>query len=161
MPDERVQFTLKWPVFRSFDESILDWIFPEIKPFLMVAFAVAQLTVEKIFLPDWLFVRMRPPAGCISTPELNPLVQRRNGHRRGRAKDMQMIRHDSITTYQPMIRLAPRIEQQRHDFSPRQQRTALVHANRDILENGLVYEFSRREMRHPLTAWFASLSLHF
>jgi hypothetical protein len=73
MPENCVEFALKRPVFGLFDQTILDGIFPEIKPFLPVAFAMAQLAVEKIFLPDWFFVWMRPAAGYVRTPELNPL----------------------------------------------------------------------------------------
>jgi len=73
MPKKCIEFTLKRPVLRLLDKAILDWIFPEIKPFLPVTFAVAQLAIKKILLPDWLFVQMRPAAGCISSPELNPL----------------------------------------------------------------------------------------
>src|SRR5208283_5526155 len=120
MPDECVQFTLKRPVFRSFDESVLDWIFPEIKPFLMITLAVAQLAVKEIFLPDWLFCRMRPTASRVGMPEPNPLFQRRDGHDRGCAKKMKLIRHDDVAANQPASRLAPRIEQQSNNFRSRQ-----------------------------------------
>ena len=147
MPDKCVQFALEWPVFRSFDESVLDGIFPEIKPFLMITLAVAQLAVKEIFLPNRFFCRMRPAAGRVGAPELNPLFQQRNWHRRGRAKNMNMIRHDNVAANPPPIRLAPGIEQQSNNFRSRQQRTAFVGANGDELENTLIRKIQGSQMR--------------
>ena len=56
MPDNRVEFPLKQPIFRLFYKAIFDGIFPEIKPLLPIAFTVTQLAVKKIFLPDWFFI---------------------------------------------------------------------------------------------------------
>ena len=74
MPDECIEFTLKRPVFGLFDKSILDGIFPEIKPLLPVAFAVAQLAVKKIFLPDWLFVPDAASDGSRQHARIEPIV---------------------------------------------------------------------------------------
>src|SRR5579859_2715007 len=41
MPRQYIEFTLIRPVFRLYHQSILDWIFPKIKPLLMIAFTVA------------------------------------------------------------------------------------------------------------------------
>jgi hypothetical protein len=161
MPDECVQFTLKWPVLRLSDESILDWILPEIKPLLMITLAVAQLAVKEILLPDWLFCRMRPATGRIGTPELNPLFQRRDRHRRGRAKNMQVIRHDGVTSHQPPIRFAPGIEQQVDNLRSRQQWTAFVGANGDKLEHALICKFQRSQMRQFAATWLVIWIWHF
>ena len=111
MPRQYIEFTLIRPVFRPFHQTILDWIFPEIKPLLMITLAVPQLPVKKIALPNRLFRWMRPAAGCLRTPKTNPLFQRRDRQFRGRAEKMQMIRHDNIASHQPMVGLVPTIEQ--------------------------------------------------
>ncbi len=161
MPGERIEFTLKRPVFRLFDESVLDRIFPKIKPFLAIAFAVTQLAIKKILLPDWLFRRIRPVARHVSPPELNPLFERRDWHHCGRAEKMNVIWHDNIASHQPVICFTPGIKQQSDDTLSCKQQTALVRANSDELENRLVCKLQRSQMRRSLTTGFAWLSLHF
>jgi len=160
MPRQYIEFTLIRPVFRSLHQTILDWIFPEIKPLLMIAFAVPQLPVEKIALPNRLFRRMRPAAGCLRPPKPNPLFQRRNRQFRGCAKKVQMIRHDNVASHQPMVGLAPTVEQWRDNFWPGQQRAAFVGTNGNVLENGLIREFQRGQMRKRKAARFSNWLRH-
>jgi hypothetical protein len=111
MPRQYIEFTLIRPVFRPFHQSILDRVLPEVEPLLMVTFSAAQLTVKKVSLPNRLFRWTWPAAGCLRTPKTNPLFQRRDRQFHGRAKKVQMIRHDDIASHQPMVGLAPTIEQ--------------------------------------------------
>ena len=161
MPENWVEFALKRPIFRLFHQLVLDGVVPKIKPLLPVTFAAAQLAVEKILLPNWFLGRVRPAASHLSTPELNPLLQRHDGHRSRGAEKMKVIRHDGVATNQPAIRLAPGIEQQGNYFRLRQQRTAFVNADGNKLEDGLIHEFPRGQVRQLLTSGVTSWCLHF
>jgi hypothetical protein len=74
---------------------------------------------------------------------------------------MKVIWHDGIATNQPTIRFAPGIKWQGNNFRPRQQRAPFVRANGDELEDGLIREFPRWQVRQLLTTGFAGWCLHF
>jgi len=154
MPHNRVEFALERPIFWLFYQTVLDGILPEIKPLLLITLAVAQLIIEKILLPDWLLLRMRPTPRHVRPPELSPLFQRCDRHRRRCAEKMKVIRHDDISANQPAIRFAPGTQKEGNNFRPRQQWPPFVHANGDKLKDSLTSKFQRRQVRQSLATWF-------
>jgi hypothetical protein len=148
------------PVLRPGDYSGLDWVLPKIKPLLTVAFAAPQTPVKIIALPDRPFVPIRPPPSHLTAPKTRPGCDRRRWRHRGRAEQVQMIRHGHPAAHQPVIGLLPAIQQQGHDLSPRQQGTALFHAHRHKDHGGLVGKFQGRKMRQVMATKLSLIHRH-
>lgn len=134
------------PILRPPDYSRLDRILPKIQPLLTVTFSAPQTTVEKIALPDWRFFPIGPPPSHLTAPKPRPGYDRRRWRDRWRAEKVEMIRQNNPSAHQPMIRLAPAVQQQGHDFRSCQQRTALCHAHCQEYYGRLIGEFQGRKM---------------
>jgi hypothetical protein len=147
MPRQDIQLALIRPVFGTLDQSVLDRIFPQVQPLLVIAFTSAELAIKKVLLPDRFFIWVRPVARCVGSPELYPVFQQRDWMPRRCAEHMHVIGHENVTADKPMIGLLPRRNEQLLDFGPGQQRSALRDAYRDELDNRLVWEFECCEMR--------------
>src|SRR5436190_23484197 len=76
MPVEDVQLALPWSIFRAGADVRDNWIPPDVQPLLAITLAGAELAVEKIFLPDRLFIAARPVTSCSCPPEFHPAFQR-------------------------------------------------------------------------------------
>jgi len=86
MPLQHVQFSLKWPILRSFHQTFLDWVFPNAEPLLMITVATAQLPIEEILLPNGFLRQMRPVPRRCAAPEVDPGLDRCSRNFHGRAK---------------------------------------------------------------------------
>jgi len=146
VPGQNVHLSLVRPILRTRNHACFDRILPKIKPLLPVALPAPQTTVKKIALPDWRFASIRPPPRHLTAPKTRPGCDRRRGRRRWCAEEVQMIRHGDPAAHQPMIGLAPAVQEQGHDFSPRQQRTAFIHAHRQEDYGRLIGKLQGRKM---------------
>src|SRR5260370_19834288 len=101
MPQQHVQFSLIRPILRPVHETVLDWILPEVEPFLLITFTAAQLPVEEVPLPNGLFLWPRPMPAGLRAPEPDPPLHRRGRPLRGRAEQVQMIPQDDPAPDEP------------------------------------------------------------
>ena len=91
------------PVGGFLDELGADGVFNHILPFVVVAFASAELGVPEIRLPDGGVLAIGPVARGVGFPEGDPA---RQGHRRvlaRGAKQVQVVRHEHIAANEPGI----------------------------------------------------------
>jgi hypothetical protein len=161
MPLENIQFALIWPLLPARHQTGLDGVFHNIEPLLTITLTAAKLPVEKIFLPNGLVASARPASRCLSTPEFHPTFERRHRNMRGGTEKVDVIRHNHIAPHQPMIRFAPRFDEQMMDFGVRQQRTTAFHVATDVLYYALIGKFQRRQMRQLLPTGFRQWLIHF
>jgi hypothetical protein len=154
VPLENVQFALIWPVFPTRHQTRLDRIFHNIQSLLVITFTTAKLPVKKILLPNGLVTGARPTARCLSTPEFHPPFERRHRNTKRSTEQVDMIRHNNMTPHQPVVGFAPRFDEQLMDFRIRQQRTAAIHVTTHILNDCLIWQFQRRQMRQLFSSGF-------
>lgn len=138
-----VQLALIRPISPPGDEFCFHRILQFVEPLFTVAFTVAKLAVEEILLPDRFLLRMRPTTSRICAPEFHPTRERGRGNLTRGAKEMKLIRHNNVSSDKPVIRLAPRFQEDAVNFRSSQQRTALGHVATDELDYGLVRQFAR------------------
>lgn len=74
-----------------------------------------------------------------SIPELHPCVKARSALERRCGEQMQMIRHDDVTTHEPIISFAPRSSQEVMHGGARQPRVAVFRANGCENQYGLIW----------------------
>ena len=161
MPLENIQFALIWPILPPRNQTGFDRIFHNIEPLLMITLTAAKLPVEKIFLPNGLVASARPAASYLSTPEFHPTFERRHRNMHRGTEKMEVIRHNNITPHQPVIRFAPRFDEQLMDFRVRQQGTTAIHVATDILNDCLIGKFQRRQMRQLFPTRFWQWLIHY
>ncbi len=161
MPLENIQFTLIWPVFPARHQTGLDGVFHNIEPLLVITLTAAKLPVEKIFLPNGLVACTRPAARCLSVPAFHPTFERRDRNVHRSTEKVDVIRHDNIAPHQPVIRLAPCFNEHLMDLRVRQQRTTAFHIATNILNDCLIREFQRRQVRQLFPTGFRQWLIHF
>jgi hypothetical protein len=76
MPPKIVERTLEWPAIGIRDQTVTDWVVPDLQPFDVVAAGVSQLMIPKTSLPDRLFLTPWPPTRHMRFPFSYPLAQR-------------------------------------------------------------------------------------
>jgi len=160
MPLQHIQFTLIRPVFPPHNRACFDRVFQHIKPLLTIAFTTAKLPVEKILLPDWFPDRARPTACHVSTPEFHPSTEWRYRNMHRRSEKMEVVGHNDITPYQPVIRFAPCFKNKLMNFRVSEQRTAAIHVPADILNDCLILGFQRGQMRQSFSTKLLQWLVH-
>ena len=152
MPRQHVYFSLIRPVFRTTHQASADRILPNVMPLFGVAFPAPELTVEEVLLPYRLRARVRPMARRLCSPEAHPVLERSSWKHRRRAEQMKMIRHDHVPSHEPVARPFPLLEQHRVNLWKVQQQSSPSYANGHELDDRLIGEFARRQVRQRISA---------
>ena len=80
-PNQRIHFSLVWPICGSCHQTGPHRVFDHIPPLVVVAFLSSQLGIPEIALPDWSVLRLWPMSRGMGFPIRNPLLKRwRLGH---------------------------------------------------------------------------------
>jgi len=85
-------------------------IAPDVIPFLTVALPRTKLAIKEVFLPNRPFRRRRPMTRGLRAPICHPLFERRRRENSRGAKQMQVVRHQDVTAYHPVICRLPSVE---------------------------------------------------
>jgi len=104
---------------------------------------------------------MRPAGGCASARQNGThCVQRRDGQFRGRAKKMQMIRHDKRSVPPASGWPCANNQAMSATISGLASKDGVVCTNGYKLENGLIRKFQGNQMRKSKAAWFLDWLWH-
>ena len=132
VPHEGMHLTLPGPIIGGIDQSCPHWILPHVAPLLKVALPLAKLAVKEVLLPDWFFVRPWPRPRDLRPPVGHPVRYRDQWDSCRRAKEVKVVRHHNVASYQPIIRPLPFTQQCFHRRRAGQQQTPVGHDLRDI-----------------------------
>ena len=142
---------MKWPIFRSCDQSCSNRILENVIPFLTVVFIAAQLRIPKVALPNWVLNRSWPVFGRDIFPVTNPLLQRFRRHRCRRAKEMNVVRHDHISTNKPSLGVCRCVLENGDDIGGCEDSFPIFAARCQKNDDWFVVAFDERVMRRMST----------
>jgi hypothetical protein len=128
VPDKFMDFTLKWPVIGTANQSVSNWISTNIGPFFVVPFAAPYLTIPETPLPERSFSEHFPISTDEALPAGDPALQGKCARHHRRTKDMNMVRENDISTGCPAISWVPGFGQQFHYLRCAQDRPAIFGA---------------------------------
>src|SRR5438876_3563688 len=72
LPFQDVYFALIWPIFRLFNKAGTNWILENVHPFLLVIFALPQLRIPEMPLPDGRLFTTCPTSRRVRFPKIHP-----------------------------------------------------------------------------------------
>ena len=75
-PNQRIHFSVVWPICGSCHQTGPHRVFDHIPPLFVVAFLSSQLGLPEIALPDWRVLRLWPMSRGMGFPIRNPLLKR-------------------------------------------------------------------------------------
>jgi len=75
LPSKKIQLPLVWPIGRLLHQSGTNWILDNVLPLLIVAFALAQLRIPEMALPDWSIVFVTPMSRTVRLPKHDPFLE--------------------------------------------------------------------------------------
>ena len=130
MPLKNLDLPGPWPIFWLCHQIVSNGITPNILPLRRVTLTLPQLRGPLVLLPDRVFLSSRPPLRGTGFPEFDPFLEWHVSVSWA-AKEMQMIRHDHISTDDPRVGFAPCIQNHGHRILAVEDALSTVRANRD------------------------------
>jgi hypothetical protein len=146
-PRQEIQFSLKRPLIHMPRQTCANRIVEDVMPFRIIILRTPQLRVPEIALPDRLLMRTRPISGCNAFPVADPLHQRLGRKYSRCTKRVNMIRHYDVAADTPRPRLLPCIQYHRHRIGMREERLAILAADREKNDDVFVESFANWRMR--------------
>lgn len=140
MPVEWEQRALVGPVVGAGDEALADGVCADVFPFFGEVFASTDLRVPALALPEGAGMRERERPGGEGFPVVHPAVEVGDGEASGGAEEVDVVRHDHVAGDEPVLGVAPGVEEAVYGGWVVEDALAVVGVDGDEKEDGAVVE---------------------